>query len=260
MAQNYKLTLEYNGTDFHGSQAQNGAGEEEDFRTVEAELRKALGVFLKEGTKCVFSSRTDAGVHAIGQVVNFKTKKEIDLSIPSENGKTVNNGNCPQTLIALNGILPEDMAITKIELMGENFNSRFDAKSRAYLYKIFNRRSKPVLRLDSLHWEKEPLDFNAMAEHAKKFLGTQDFADYEASASQKEREAGEKPGDTICTVTRSELIKESDICFKYHIEANRFLRHMVRYIVNELIMVGKGQKPQKKAAPASGLCLIKVKY
>ncbi len=239
---NYKLSLEYNGANFCGSQIQNN----QDLRTVQGELEKALSIYFREAISSSFSSRTDAGVHALGQVVNFKTEHKL------ENLDT----NPDKFLISLNGILPEDIAVASITEVAEGFNARFDAKSREYLYKIFNRRARPVLRLDSLAWEKEPLDFDAMANHAKSFIGTHDFLKY----TKLEPGEAAKP-NYLCTIYESELIKESKICFKYKIRANRFLRHMVRKIVAELIAVGKGEELSGTAmAPAEGLTLVKVEY
>lgn len=239
---NYKLTLEYNGAGFSGSQIQA-----DGLRTVQAELETALTTYFREPVTSCFSSRTDAGVHAIGQVLNF----QIDQEIPNL------ESNPDKFLIGLNGILANDLAATAITEVPLEFNSRFNAKSREYLYKIFNRRARPVLRLDSLHWEKEPLNFELMAQHATKFLGTHDFLAY------TKLEPGEAAkANYLCTVYESELIRESKICFKYKIRANRFLRHMVRKLVAELIAVGKGEDPQANnaMAPAQGLTLVNVEY
>lgn len=238
----YKLTLEYNGENFSGSQRQTkiDPNTQEPFRTVQGEIEKALEVYLKETIDSNFSSRTDAGVHAIGQVMDFETKQELP--------------EAKQTVFNLNGILPEDIAVVKMEEVEPEFNSRFNAKSREYLYKIFIRRQRPVLRLDSLSWVKEPLDFDAMQEHCKKFLGEHDFAKYCIKP--------EEGKSTICNVYEAELIRESKICFKFRIKANRFLRGMVRAIVGELVNVGKGKSPEDQAplAQAKGLTLMKVEY
>lgn len=246
---NYKITLEYNGANFFGSQIQP---KDTALRTVQAELEKILNeCFGPSGylttnpfnISTSFSSRTDAGVHAIGQVVNFMLENPIpDLE-----------NNFDKILITLNSKLSEDIAIVQIEEVNLDFHSRFNAKSREYLYKIFVRRHRPVLRLDSLMWQKEPLDFERMAEHAKTFIGTHDFSRFAKTKKS-----------AVCTVYESELIRESKICFKYKIKANRFMRHMVRRIVGELIKVGKGLEPNKESsrhmAPAAGLTLIKVEY
>lgn len=250
---NYKLVLEYNGAEFNGSQRQSQTDLKtgKTLRTVQAELENALKTYLKEDINCIFSSRTDAGVHAIGQVVNFKTPADL-----SDDYKVIHS---------LNGILPDDLVAVKLKEVSDDFNARFDAKSREYLYKIFVRRQRPVLRLDSLAWAKEPLDFERMQEHAKKFLGEHDFEPY----CLKAKELYEDPNDpdskiksTNCLIMKSELVKESSICYKYSIKANRFLRQMVRNIVGELIHVGRGEEPNGKQtpAPAQGLTLMKVEY
>lgn len=245
---NYKLTIEYNGQDFFGSQIQEG------LRTVQGELDKVLKELLNEDIKTVFSGRTDKGVHAIGQVVNFKTTKDFSHDFS-------------KTLLMINSQLPEDLVVTKIESVTENFNSRFDAKSREYLYKLFIRRQRPVLRTDSLAWFKEDLNFELMQEHCKTFVGKKDFAQY---AKEENFEISEKIKDiefektTICEVFEAELIKESKICYKFRIKADRFLRNMVRRMVGELVHIGKGhlvaENSTKFTVPASGLTLMKVEY
>lgn len=242
---NYKLVLEYNGTNFAGSQFQPGK------RTVQAELEQALNLLLgPNGSFCQnpnlistnFAGRTDAGVHAIGQVVNFKLENQF-----TEDPYRI--------LAAINANLALDVVVAKINLVAEEFHARFDAKTREYLYKIFIRRHRPVLRVDSLTWHKEPLDFERMAKHAQSYLGQHDFSRY------AKMEAGDS---AICNILESEMIFESSICYKYKVKANRFLRHMVRRMVGELMQVGQGLEPNddtcKFTAGAEGLCLIKVEY
>lgn len=250
---NYKLKLEYNGERFNGSQIQNSknTNSDKEIRTVQDELEKALKIYFKDYqiSKTNFSSRTDAGVHAIGQVVNFKT----DKAIPNV------DSNPDKLLISLNGILASDIVLTKIEEVPLEFHARFDAQSREYLYKIFIRKHRPVLRLDSLAWEKSELDFDAMQKHAQSLLGTHDFRAY------CKVQDGDEKNNYECEILESQLIKENSICFKYKIKSNRFLRHMVRNIVAELIEVGKGNPvPEDKSkiamAPANGLVLTKVNY
>jgi len=164
--------------------------------------------------------------------------------------------NPDRILLAINSGLAEDLVLTSIEEVSEDFHARFNAKSREYLYKIFIRKQRPVLRLDSLAWVRDKLDYEAMKKHAESFLGTRDFSRYVKLEGHEE--------STECTVYESELIKESSLCFKYKIKANRFLRHMVRRIVGELVHVGKG-KPLSDASsnlamPAEGLTLVKVEY
>jgi tRNA pseudouridine38-40 synthase len=239
---NYKITLEYNGKDFQGSQAQNGS---KTVRTVQSELELGLKKFFGEEIDTSFAGRTDTGVHALGQVVNFKINKHL------EEVQT----NPDKLLISINSFLPGDMVISKIQEVPLDFHARFSAKAREYNYKIFLRRHRPVLRLDSLMWHKGPLDFDKMALHAQKYLGNHDFKDFAKTTDDE---------NTFCNILESQLIKESDICFKYKIKADRFLRHMVRRIVGELIQVGSGiQHPKAlslKTVPAEGLTLVKVYY
>ncbi|MDD9897751.1 MAG: tRNA pseudouridine(38-40) synthase TruA [Candidatus Melainabacteria bacterium] len=243
---NYKLALEYNGSDFHGSQAQPNK------RTVQGELETCLNsLYGPEGSIVqnpeliftTFSSRTDTGVHALEQIINFKLEPSINLR------------NDFKVLAAINNNLPEDIVAVKIKEVADSFHARHDATAREYLYKIFIRRHRPVLRLDSLMWQKEPLDFERMAKHATTLVGEQDFSRF---AKLEAEDSG------LCEVLKSELIQESKLCFKYKIKANRFLRHMVRRIVGELIQVGQGQEASAEtcnlSVPASGLCLIDVEY
>jgi tRNA pseudouridine38-40 synthase len=214
---------------------------------VESELKNSLAKFFKQDLEINFAGRTDAGVHAIGQVINFKLDKKIE-----EIYSDMDMNNPHRILIALNSYLAEDLALTSIEEVADDFHARFSAKSREYLYKIFVRKHRPVLRTDSLSWVKEDLDYELMAEYAKSFIGTHNFSNYSKLEGFEE--------STECTIYKSELIKESGICFKYKIKANRFLRNMVRRIVGELIHVGKGLKPDQnsssRAMPAEGLCAI----
>ena len=163
-----------------------------------------------------------------------------------------------------NSQLPEDLVITKMEAVEENFNSRYDAKSREYLYKLFVRRQRPVLRTDSLAWFKEELDFELMQEHCKKFLGKKDFGQYAKEDALDADQDSQFEKTTICEVYEAELIKESKICYKFRVKADRFLRNMVRRMVGELVYIGKGNKfdeySSRQTAPAAGLTLIKVEY
>lgn len=164
----------------------------------------------------------------------------------------------------INSQLPEDLVVTKIESVAENFNSRFDARSREYLYKLFIRRQRPVLRIDSLAWFKEDLNFELMQEHCKTFLGKKDFAQYAKEDRFDLDQDSEFEKTTICEVFEAELIKESKICYKFRIKADRFLRNMVRRMVGELVHIGKGnlvaENSTKFTVPASGLTLMKVEY
>lgn len=228
---NFKLILEYNGRGFSGSQIQNV---KQSQRTVQGELEKALSIYFRSNISTNFSSRTDAGVHAIGQVVNFYLNQGDGNGVYGQCHDSFSElvvANPDKILIGLNGILPEDMVVAKIEPVADDFDARFSASAREYMYKIFIRKHRPVLRLDSLIWVKESLDFNAMQVHAQKFLGEHDFSAYYRAETYAK--------NPICNVMKSEMLQESGICFKYYIRSNRFLKNMVRRIVGEIIYVGK---------------------
>ena len=228
---NFKLILEYNGAGFSGSQIQNVKPSQ---RTVQGELEKALSAYFRSNISTNFSSRTDAAVHAIGQVVNFRLNQKDGSGISEQSYNSFSElvlSNPDKFLIGLNGILPHDMAVAKIEPVADDFDARFSAIAREYMYKIFIRKHRPVLRLDSLLWVKESLDFNAMQVHAQKFLGEHDFSAYYRAETYAK--------NPLCNVMKSEMVQESGICFKYYIRSNRFLKNMVRRIVGELIQVGK---------------------
>jgi tRNA pseudouridine38-40 synthase len=228
---NFKLILEYNGAGFSGSQIQNV---KQSQRTVQGELEKALSIYFCSNISTIFSSRTDAGVHAIGQVVNFHLSQGDGDEVREQCHDSFSElvlSNPDKILIGLNGILPDDMVIAKIQPVADDFDARFSAIAREYMYKIFIRKHRPVLRLDSLIWVKESLDFNAMQVHARKFLGEHDFSAYYRAETYAK--------NPVCNVMKSEMVQESGICFKYYIRSNRFLKNMVRRIVGELIQVGK---------------------
>jgi tRNA pseudouridine38-40 synthase len=203
-------------------------------RTVQGELDKALSIYFRSNIATNFSSRTDAGVHAIGQVVNFHLNQDDGSGIAEQSYNSFLElvlSNPDKILIGLNGILPDDMVVAKIEPVADDFDARFSAIAREYMYKIFIRKHRPVLRLDSLIWVKESLDFNAMQVHAQKFLGEHNFSAYYRAESYAK--------NPICNIMKSEMVQESGICFKYYIRSNRFLKNMVRRIVGEIIYVGK---------------------
>ena len=212
------------------------------FKTLYHVYTVKLGsIYFRSNISTNFSSRTDAGVHAIGQVVNFHLNQgdgNAEVGVPLRARELSYNSfselvvsNPDKILISLNGILPDDMAVVKIELVADDFDARFSATAREYMYKIFIRKHRPVLRLDSLVWVKESLDFNAMQVHAQKFLGEHDFSAYYRAETYAK--------NPVCNIMKSEMIQESGVCFKYYIRSNRFLKNMVRRVVGELIQVGK---------------------
>jgi tRNA pseudouridine38-40 synthase len=243
------FTLAYDGTHFCGSQRQaNGP-------SVQGELERALEVVLKTPTPVSMAGRTDAGVHAMGQVARFVT----DNAMPAE-----------KFVPALNRILEKSVRIVESRAVEENFHPRFSAKSRVYRYWIDNAPvANPLLRSIAGHVAK-PLNAEAMREATSAFLGSQDFAAWQS--------AGSPNGPTIRDVMRLEVRKAEAFgtaLLEIEIEANAFLYQMVRNIVGALIEVGQGVLTAEEIrhltagrdrtkcpppAPPQGLCLVEVKY
>ncbi|MGB5157469.1 tRNA pseudouridine synthase A [Desulfobacterium sp. N47] len=246
MIKNFKLTIEYDGTAFNGWQRQlNG-------RTIQGEIEKAIFAMTKQKIALTGAGRTDAGVHALAQVANFICDTNLE----------------PDSFYrGLNSLLPGDIIIKLCEQVCEKFHSRYDSKSKLYRYKILNRPLPSAIGRNYLWFIKSPLDLKAMREAVLFIAGTRDFKAFEGSGSPRK--------STIRTVLRSELIENEDNIIQFEIEADGFLRFMVRNIVGSLISVGLGKlkpldiktildsKDRRKAsatAPPGGLFLVKVRY
>jgi tRNA pseudouridine38-40 synthase len=243
MPRNIKLEIEYDGTDFHGWQIQP------KLRTVQKEIQDKLETILGHKVNLIGAGRTDVGVHALGQVANFKTTSELDKN-------SIING--------LNGLLTDDIVIKRIEEVDLNFNSRYDAKSRLYKYRIYPGRTA-ILR--KYVWEVlYSLSLESIFEATKRIEGEHDFSSFCVAESVK--------NNNTCRVFSAIWEKSIDelIC---KIEADRFLHAMVRSLVGTLVEVGRGYfsvsdfvnimeaKDRRKAgptAPACGLYLVEVRY
>lgn len=244
---NLRLEIEYDGSNYAGWQIQSKSRA----RTIQQVIEETLRSILQEKIKLIVSSRTDAGVHAKAQVVNFFTHSKISL---------------PKLKLALNGVLPEDIKVIRIKNEALNFHSRFSAKSKLYRYTILNRDySSPLLR-NTVYFYPHPLDVKLMQKEASVLLGKHDFRAFQASQGKEKNPV--------------KIIKKIDISQKDNfiyidIEADGFLYNMVRNIVGTLIEIGRGRfaegslkkilrlKDRRLAgqtAPASGLCLLKVRY
>ena len=240
---NIKLLLEYDGTAFAGWQVQP------EQRTVQGVLESALSQMTGEKVSLIGSGRTDAGVHASGQVANFKTDKDIPL-------KAFNEG--------LNAVLPKDVAVLKAEEADPDFHSRFDATSRLYRYQIITRRS-PLL--ERYAWRiLYPLNRDALPELCNVILGKHDFTAFASAQAEVD--------NFTVNVARTGW-KDYGGVLSFEILADRFLHNMVRIIVGTMIDTARGHlKPEDmkrilesrdrtlagKTAPACGLCLVKVEY
>jgi len=240
---NYKITVCYDGTDYHGWQVQPQK------RTIQGEIEEAMYPFKSRRIPVTGAGRTDAGVHAAGQTANFKA----DLSYPNE-----------ELLAALNGNLPQDIRVIKAETVDMDFHSRKSARSKIYRYRIFNAPDITPFQIRySLHHPKA-LNLQEMNRAARRFVRKDDFTSF---SSNKLRHPVKK-------VMRSEIKKQGKELV-YTVEADGFLQYMVRTMVGALIVVGrekmspenietlfkqKKRSPLIPTAPAKGLCLIQVIY
>lgn len=240
-----RLLVEYDGTGYSGFQRQANAP------TIQAELERALEKCLKQKTVVIPAGRTDAGVHATGQVCKFRTTSRIPVDrIP----------------LALNRLLPDAIVVKSAREVSEKFNPRFDATSRVYRYTIHNQPISSALRRRYAHHVPRRLDVHAMQRAAQVLVGTHDFASFQASGSEM--------GGTVRDLVRMECARRGALV-TITIEANAFLYQMVRNIVGTLIQIGLGaraadempkilaarnRKAAGPTAPPHGLCLMRVKY
>lgn len=240
---NYKVVLAYDGTDFKGWQRQP------DGRTVQGVLEEAVRKVTQKRTVVHGAGRTDAGVHALGQVASFRGAFKLTDDV---------------LLRALNAVLPTDVRVFSLEEAPAGFHARKSARSKLYRYRIVHApQASPLDRRYVLHWPY-PLDVRAMREAARMFVRTDDFT---AFSSNRDR-------TPVRTVRRSEL-RRTGPELVYTIEAEGFLRYMVRTIVGTLLEVGRGRtspaqveeifrrKDRNLAGPtaaAKGLTLVRVDY
>lgn len=242
---NIKLTVEYVGTNYCGWQIQpNG-------ESIQAVLERAVSTFLGTPTRITGSGRTDAGVHALGQVVNFYSDREFEPH-------RIRRG--------LNALTPSDITIKEVEIVPKSFDARRDARSRIYEYRILNRPTASPFYLNRAWHLHDVLNITAMGEAIPCLVGEHDFSSFRA--------AGCDAGHPVREVYVNSLERCGELLV-YRIEATAFLRHMVRNIIGTLVEVGQGRRtPQSfaellaardrtKAGPtalACGLYLVEVKY
>jgi tRNA pseudouridine38-40 synthase len=240
---NYRIVVAYDGTEFRGWQRQP------DRRTVQGVLEDAVCKVTQKKTVVHGAGRTDAGVHALGQVAGFRGTFKLADDV---------------LLRALNAVLPADVRVFSLEEAPAGFHARKSARSKVYRYRIVRApQVSPLDRRYVLHWPY-PLNVRAMREAARLFVRTDDFT---AFSSNRDR-------SPVRTVTRSEL-RQSGPEIVYTIEAEGFLRYMVRTIVGTLIEVGRGRIPPSQVeeifrlkdrslagstAAAKGLTLVRVDY
>lgn len=242
----YKITIEYLGTNFVGWQRQNNG------ISVQGEIEKAIYNFSHQMVDVICAGRTDAGVHAYGQVAHFDLDKEFD---------------CKTIIGAINyHVKPHTICITDCQLVDSEFHARFSAKRRHYVYKILNRSALSVIDQDRSWWIRHPLNIEKMQEAANFLIGRHDFTSFRATSCQAK--------SPVRTMEDIRILKEEDHIL-FYLNAQSFLHHMVRNIVGTLSMVGSEEIPPIQVkeilekcdraqagmtAPAAGLFFLSVDY
>jgi len=244
---NFRFTLEYDGADFAGWQAQAGGQ-----RTVQDAFESAIEQVTGQRLRVAASGRTDAGVHALGQVVSAQIETELPPAALQR---------------ALNQILPADLAVVSAECASDDFHARYSAVGKLYCYRVWNALIRSPLRASRTHWVPRELDIPAMSKAAEAFVGRHDFAALQAAGSEVEH--------TVRTLARVEIEQEPSGELVFWVEGDGFLRHMVRNLVGTLLEVGAGQRSIESmaellasedrrqagpTAPARALTLVRVFY
>jgi len=240
---NHKLTIQYDGTNYAGWQIQENA------LSIQAVISNSIKQILQEDINLIGAGRTDAGVHALGQVANFTVIQQLDLF---------------KFKYSLNSVLPKDISITNIETVEESFHSRFSAKKRAYIYLISSQKSPFFERYSYTYFSE--LNPEKLNELSSTLIGIEDFSSFSKINTEVQNKT--------CEVYEVRWRRQKNLLI-FYIEANRFLYGMVRAIVGSLlkaysqengidylknIFAQKDRNAAADAVPAKGLFLYKVKY
>ncbi len=243
---NFRLTIEYDGTNYHGWQRQKSE------RTVQGEIEKALITMTGKKVVLTGSGRTDAGVHAFGQVANFLCDTNLEPEVFQK---------------GINSLVDYDIVIRECSQADDNFHARFDAESKTYNYRILNRPVPAAISRQYSWFIRKKLDIDAMCSAISHVIGEHDFKAFEGAGSPRVH--------TVRQVFRAELFEPEQDFFVFEIEANGFLRFMVRNIVGTLadvghckitpddfrqILLSKNRDNAGATAPPHGLFLMNVKY
>lgn len=242
----YRMLIEYEGTNYHGWQVQVGQ------ISIQEKIETALKVFCKEKTRIIAAGRTDAGVHAMGQVASFRLESEMDLH---------------KALRSLNALTPPDIAVLEIKKAPKDFDARRWATGREYKYFLLNRPAPAVLNRRYFNHIPYALDFDAMENELQSLIGEHDFSSFRGSG------CGAKTA--VRTLRRADMIRHTAGLYEFVFYANGFLKHMIRNIMGTLIYIGEKKfepgiidrlleiKDRTKAGPtakASGLIFTRVDY
>jgi len=248
---NYRLLIQYDGTDFHGWQIQA------NLRTVQGELARVLSLLDNRDVTVHGSGRTDAGVHAEGQVANVQLQREIS----------------PDKLrSAINGNLEADVRVLSVKVVPDDFHARYSATGKTYRYRVVNGLVMPPFWRRYAIQESRKLDIEKMSRCGKLFIGEHDWAAFSAADSDVE--------SRVRTLTELEVAQRADdsshsALIEFTVSADGFLRYMVRSIVGRLLAVGRNEIDEETVtraieegdrslagptAPAQGLTLLNVQY
>jgi tRNA pseudouridine38-40 synthase len=237
--------VEYDGTDFCGFQFQP------EMRTIAGELERALSRLFDRPVKVTAAGRTDAGVHAVGQVISFVSHDAFPVE---------------KLGIALNSALPADLTVRDTARVADDFSARLSALERSYSYLVFNRREPAATMRRWSHFEHRSLDLEAMREAAAHFIGTHDFVTFCGMLPER--------GGTIRTLNALEVERSGDVV-RFNFRGKGFLHRMVRILTGTLLEIGAGRRERSSApamlaardrreagltAPPQGLFLIGVRY
>jgi len=229
---NFKLTLEYDGTGFSGWQTQA-----KGLRTVQNHLEEKLERIFKKKVHCQASGRTDSGVHALGQVVHFKTDTDLKSSLIHK---------------ALNSFLDKDLSVVQAKEVPLDFHAQKNVKSKTYRYTLLNRPYPSALWRNRAFFYPHHLNLTAMRKAAGRLKGTHDFKPFQSAAERS------RIKNTVRTIKNLSIVKKGDLVH-ISITADGFLYKMVRNITGHLIAAASGKNPPR-TAPSHGLCLISVRY
>jgi tRNA pseudouridine38-40 synthase len=248
---NIKLTIAYDGAGFHGWQVQPNVA------TVQGALNDAASQITQEKIFMHGASRTDTGVHALGQVANFKTHSPLSAQ---------------EFQRALNGVLPPTIRVMAAEEVAPDFHSRWQSHGKTYRYRIFRGEVLPPFEHQRTLHIPWPLDEDAMATAARAFEGEHDFTTFAASSGAED---DDKDRDMTRVIYSSEMLRTGSDELQYVVRGRSFLRYMVRRIVGTLIEVGRGRiAPEEipplfeardraksgQTAPPEGLYLVSLEY
>lgn len=242
---NLRLDICYDGTRYKGWQRLAGSD-----HTIQGKLEQTLSRMLGEKIEVSGSGRTDAGTHALGQVVNFHCQSSM---------------SCEEILSGLRMYLPEDIGVYSCRNVSERFHARLNAKTKTYRYRLWNSPMPCVFDRKYVYIDPAPLDVNRMREAARLYVGTHDFSAFCGNKNMKK--------STVRTILRFDIDRVGEEIV-FTVTGNGFLQHMVRIMVGTLLEVGRGMRTAQSISslyggaradagsvvPASGLCLMEVTY